>query len=323
MFTTARKFLLTTGAMLALGAGGVVHAQMINLGAASGFVGLDLSTSAFQISKSTTVVTGNLGVVTNGNFSFSGGGTVNGTLYAGYGASITDSGGSTITGGIVQPTTSGGTSLANQAATDALSAANYYGGLSANLTLSTLTGTTNSGAPVGSGQLQVTSNSGSSTETISSTGGLQVIDITGNLYVQNSTLVLSGNSSSTYVFNIDGEFDLSRTTMQLQGISADQVLFNLIGTGAKVVTSGDSGTDGIFLAANGSIDIQGGTHDSDFIAGNSLTFESGVSITSATTALAVQPVPELSTTLMALGAGVLFLALAGLKSRAKRLTVAA
>lgn len=291
----ARKHLLAAGALLALSGASAVRAQLINIGAAANYAGLSLTTSEFLISKSSTVVTGNLGIADNGYLNFTGGAVINGEIDAGAGANLYITGGSGATGGIVQPA-----SLVDTAITDANSAALYYAGLTATQTLSSISGGTFAG-----------------------TGGLNVIDVTGDVSLSRTNLTLTGTSSDTFVFNIDGAFNLSRSSVVLNGINPDQVLFNLIGTGTKMVTTGESNTAGIFLAQNGSIDIQGGVHDSDFIAGNTLTWESGVTVTQATTFAAVQPVPELSTSLMAAGGGGLIVLFAGLKSRSKRRTLAA
>ncbi|MBI2514305.1 MAG: DUF3494 domain-containing protein [Opitutae bacterium] len=251
------------------------RAQFIDLGAAANFAGLEMGGSSFTytISKVTTEITGNVGIGPNGNFDFSGGSVIDGTIYAGAGATLSISGGSGATGGIVQPS-----SLVTQAIADSHTAASYYAGLTPTQNLTSITGGTFTG-----------------------NGGLNVYSVSGSLAIANTTLTLSGTASDTFVFNIyGGGNNLSRADIVLDGISASQVLFNLIGSGAQLTTTGHSNTQGIFLAENGAIDIQGGTHTSDFIAGSSLTWQSGVNITQATSA--VQPVPEASAVAMSVGA---------------------
>lgn len=260
-----------------LGLGGAVQAQFLNLGAAANFAGLELGGSSFTytISKVTTDITGNVGIAPNGNFNFSGGSIIDGTIYAGAGANLSISGGSSATGGIVQPST-----LVTQAIADAQSAASYYAGLTPTQTLAGIT----------------------SGGTITGSGGLNVFQVTGSINLSNTVLTLSGGANDIFVFNVlGGNNVLSRSNIELSGISASQVLFNLIGSGTQLTTTGHSNTSGVFLANNGAIDIQGGVHTADFIAGNSLTWQSGVIVTQATS-YSVAPVPELSSIAMSGGA---------------------
>jgi len=280
----SRRFVLPLVLLLGLFST-VARGQLISIGAAGDFAGLELGTSTFTISKATTSISGNIGVAPNGDLNFSGGAVAAGTIYAGAGATLDISGGSGATGGIVQPS-----SLVTQAITDAATAASFYAGLTPTQTLSSL----------GVG-------------TLTGNGGQNVYDITGSLAFNNGTLTLSGGAHDTFIFDVHGNSTatLSHANIVLNGISPDQVLFNLIGTGLQLQTTGDSNTEGIFLAENGAIDIKGGTHISDFIAGQGLTFESAPTITEATT---FTPVPELGTWPTALFS----LALMGLLVRLRR-----
>ncbi|MBI3887346.1 MAG: hypothetical protein HY302_16695 [Opitutae bacterium] len=243
---------------------------MLNLGAAAGYAGLELNGApvTFTLSKVTARVDGNIGIAANGSFDFSGGGEVTGGIYAGPGATVTISGGSTATDGVF-------TSYAgiNQAVQDAHTAAAYYAGLTPGHTLSSL----------GAG-------------TLTGNGGLNVFQINGDLALsQYQSLILNGTASDIFVFNITGQVNLSKADIVLCGVSPDAVLFNLIGTGQKVLSTGHSNTQGVFLAENGAIQVDGGVHTSDFIAGDTLIWQSGVNITQATSA-AVVAVPEAGTT---------------------------
>jgi hypothetical protein len=270
-----------------------MQAQVSELGAAANFAGLELSadssqnsTDEFAISKNTTSITGNVGVAANGYLNYSGGGTITGTIYAGSGATVSISGGSSATGGVVEPY-----AAMTQIVADAANAATYYAGLTATQTFSSISGS----------------------RTFTGTGGLDVIDINGNVdFEKGDALTISGNASDQFVINIDassGE-DLQfngGSSIVLNGVSASQVVFNLIGSGTELSTTGDSDTSAVFLAENGSIDISGGVHDSDFISGGTLTFQSGVNITQAA---GFTPVPELNPALMAGCALVLIFGLA-------------
>lgn len=242
---------------------------MLNLGAAAGYAGLELNAApvTFTLSKLTARVAGNIGIVANGSFDFSGGGEITGGIYGGTGANITISGGSTATDGVFVPYAG-----IAQAVQDAHTAAAYYAGLTPGQTLSSL----------GAG-------------TITGNGGLNVFQINGDLALSLSTLTLSGGASDVFVFNITGQVNLSRANIVLSGVSPSAVLFNLIGTGQKVLSTGHSNTEGVFLAEHGAIQIDGGVHVSDFIAGDTLIWQSGVNITQATSA-SVVAVPEAGTT---------------------------
>ena len=243
-----------------------LHAQLLNLGAAAGYAGLELNASpiTFTLSKVTARVNGDIGIANNGSFDFSGGGIITGAIYAGQGATINMSGGSTATGGLIQPYAG-----ISQAIQDAHTAAAFYAGLTPTQTL----------ASIGAG-------------TLTGSGGQNVYQVSGDLALsQGQALILSGGASDTFIFNISGQVNLSQANIILSGVSPSAVLFNLIGTGQKVLSTGHSGTRGVFLAENGAIQIDGGVHISDFIAGSTLIWQSGVDITQATS-VGVVAVPE-------------------------------
>ena len=269
---------------------------MLNLGAAAGYAGLELHAApvTFTLSKVTARVDGNIGVAPNGSFDFSGGGEVTGGIYAGAGATVTISGGSTATDGVF-------TNYAgiNQAVADAHAAAAYYAGLTPGQTLTSL----------GAG-------------TITGNGGMNVFQINGDLALSLSTLTLSGGASDVFVFNITGQVNLSRANIVLSGVSPSAVLFNLIGTGQKVLSTGHSNTEGVFLAENGAIQVDGGVHVSDFIAGDTLIWQSGVNITQATSA-SVVAVPEAGTTATLIITAVMMGSFAFLQKRRRQLAVTA
>lgn len=244
---------------------------MLNLGAAAGYAGLELSSApvSFTLSKVSSVVTGNVGVAAHGVFDFSGGAEITGGIYGGTGATINLSGGSSATDGVHVPHAG-----IDQAIQDAYTAASYYAGLTPGTTLSSL----GAGTLVGS-------------------GGLNVFQINGDLALsQYTSLTLSGSASDVFVFNITGQVNLSRADIILNGVSPSAVLFNLLGTGQKVLSTGHSNTQGVFLAVDGAIQIDGGVHTANFIAGDTLIWQSGVNITQATSVTPVVPVPEAATT---------------------------
>ena len=285
--TVALAFLILTASA------GKVSAQISELGTAVDYAGLELSSSnIFTISSGNTSITGNVGLAANGTLNFSGGGVVTGAVDAGTGATVTITGGSVADGGTVEPY-----AQMSQDITDAQNAATYYAGLTATQTFSSIT----------------------SAQTITGSGGVDVIQVNGDIDIQGGgNLTLSGNSSDQFVIDVNDTGvagnppDLTLgggSSIVLNGINASQVVFNLIGTGLEVTTNGNSDTNGIFLAANGGITISGGVHDSEFIAGGALTFQSGPNITQAAT---FAPVPELDSKLMAAAALAAILGFAGL-----------
>src|SRR6185312_10334256 len=141
--------------------------------------------------------------------------------------------------------------------------------------------------------------------------------VSASIFSNGGTITGSGGLN---VINVTGGIDLSRSNIVLSGINPDQVLFNLAGTGTELTTTGDSDTAGIFLAANGGINLSGGTHDADFISGGSMIWQSGVTVTQATSL--ISPVPEMGRSAMA-AAGGGFLLIFGLSLRLRRRTLAA
>lgn len=276
------------------------RAQVSDLGLATNYSCLELgsgSQDAFQVSQGSTSISGNVGVAGGGTFNYSGGGTISGELVAGSNATLSITGGDNIQSGTVAPY-----SQMSQVVSDAQSAASTYQGLSADHTYGSITGST----------------------TLNGNGGLEVIDINGGINLgSGQSLTISGNASDSFVINVTGGIDLSQADITLCGVSADQVVFNLIGTGDAdhsgnvMQTTGGSDTSGIFLAENGAIDIQGGTHASEFIAGGALDVGSGACIDQAIGQCLVAP--ELNASLMAaIAAGLLVAVEGGSRLKAAR-----
>ena len=218
------------------------------LGAASGFSVFGLQGGNLDFSSGGTMVTGNVGVGVNGQLNFSGGGLITGILYADPTAQVQLSGGSQVTG---NETVQSMTAIQNAA----VAAATALGSLSPTQSY---------------GSIQ------SSTTFIGGGGGQNVIQINGQVNLGgNSTLTVQGGPNDTFVFNISGNFQLSGgSNIVLNGISPNQVLWLLPTSGAQVQTTGNSNTEGIFLVPNGNIQISGGVHISEFIAGQGITLHS-------------------------------------------------
>jgi hypothetical protein len=106
-----------------------------------------------------------------------------------------------------------------------------------------------------------------------------VISVGGNngIHLSGGALTLSGGPSDTFIFQItSGNFALSGNTniVLTGGVTPNHVFWDIEGSGGQVQTSGGSNTSGIFLAPSEVIQINGGTHNSEFISGINLSFQS-------------------------------------------------
>jgi hypothetical protein len=225
-----------------------VKAQCLlaTLGSASTFSVLELQAGHVEFSSGGTRVNGNVGIAAGSQFVFSGGGLVQGKLFVDPSVNINLSGGSQITGGEVMQSMTGiqNAALAEAAVAGSLSPTQSFG------------------------QIQSSTN-------ITGNGGQNVIQVSQVNLNGGATLTISGGANDTFIIRMSGNFQLqggSRIT--LNGVSANQVLFYFPNSGSHVQTGGNSNTQGIFLLPQGSIDISGGSHVSEFIAGNGITLHS-------------------------------------------------
>jgi hypothetical protein len=210
---------------------------------------LGLQGSTINLSSGPLCFVGNVGIGENGLFNFSGGGKVNGELDADPTSHQNISGGgTTITGGIHTMSMS---TVENAALTESASAAK----LSPTQTFGSITLAT----------------------TIKGNGGQNVIQVNGLIHLSGGqNLTISGGSSDTFVINVIQGLQLDGgVNIVLQGgICAGSVLFNFPGSGDQIQTSGKADMAGIFLAPNRVIQINGGFHNSEFISGKNLSFQS-------------------------------------------------
>jgi hypothetical protein len=147
--------------------------------------------------------------------------------------------------------------------------------------------------------------------TITGNGGQNVISVGGNngIHLSGGALTLHGGPSDTFIFQItSGNFALSGdTNIVLQGgVTPNHVFWDIEGSGGQVQTSGNSNTAGIFIAPGEPIQINGGTHNSEFISGINLSFQSNP---------VVNQIPEGSTNALLLLGG--FISIAGALRRKK------
>jgi len=207
-----------------------------------------LQGSTINLSSGPLRINGNVGIGQSGIFNFSGGGQVNGVLDADNTAQVNISGGgTTVTGGIVRM------SMASiQSA--ALAESNAAASLTPTQTFNQIT----------------------SSQTIVGNGGQNVILVTQLIHLSGgNNLIISGGSSDTFIFNVTQGLQLDGgSNIELQGVPASNVLFNFPGSGDQIQTSGNAQTAGIYLAPNRVIQVNGGVHNSEFISGKSLSFQS-------------------------------------------------
>jgi hypothetical protein len=240
-----RNILAAALGILLLGVG-FLHATEVDLGQAANYAILGLNGATINLSSGPLRVNNNVGIGNNGALNFSGGGQINGAVN--YSSSATlNTGGNTI---------SGGTHQINFSApqNDALALASAAAALSPTQSFSSIT----------------------SAKTITGSGGTNVISIAQDIHLSGGNLTLSGGPNDKFIFNIAGTMELSGDTNILLsgGVNPANVLFNFLGSGSQVQTSGNSDTVGIFLAPSRVFNINGGTHQSEFISGMSLSFQS-------------------------------------------------
>jgi hypothetical protein len=246
--------LLTSAVLLS---GSSAQAVVIDLGAAGVYAGANLNgTDKFTISSGNTVVNGNIFV---GNTSaspdldFSGGGTINGTIYKDPSATVNISGGSSATGGTVSLTST----QSNQITTNLNAALSIINGLSATQTLGAISGNT----------------------TITRTTNLNVIDATSINESGGTTLDFSGSASDWFIVRVSGTLTASGgSIIDADGVGNGHVLFIVSG---DINSNGNSNLDGTYISTAGAITVSGGTHYGAFIeagAGKELKFQSGPTV---------------------------------------------
>jgi hypothetical protein len=247
-YSSGSKLVAVSVAVLLAIAGSLdrVNASGINLGSAADYGILGLDGSIINLSSGPLRVNANVGVGDNGTLNFSGGGQINGRVDHSASATL-NTGGNTITGGTDQIDFSGIQS-------DVQNLVTSLNSLSPTETLSSITNPT----------------------TLTSTGSQNVVSVTGDIHLSGGNLTLSGAPGDVFVFKIGGTMELSGNTniVLTGGLTANDVVWDFLGSGSQFQTSGQSDTAGIFLAPDRVININGGVHESEFISGETLSFQS-------------------------------------------------
>jgi hypothetical protein len=102
--------------------------------------------------------------------------------------------------------------------------------------------------------------------TVKGNGGVNVIDITGDI---NNSLTLSGTASDVFIINVKGSVALNgkESLGVAGGVTANHVLYNFIGSNGSVTDRSGTVIDGTLLGPKYSFDLEGKI-DGEIIAGS-------------------------------------------------------
>ncbi|HWE51504.1 MAG TPA: ice-binding family protein [Bryobacteraceae bacterium] len=247
-------------------------------GAGSAYFGL-LGLQNSDLELSAVVVTGNAGVSSGGKLNVMAPSSITGTVAKDSGATLTGPG----SYGTV--TTQSMTTIDG----DAISAASLASGLTPYQTFTNLTSAT----------------------TVSANGSTTVIDINGNINLNNANLTLNGTASDYFIVNVTGNLTLGGTASLLLsgGLTAGNVIYNFnSGAGACVLnTAVNDVINGIVLATGCGTSSLDGTWNGEIIyGGTKVTLLSNAHVNEVATVTAT---PEPATFLL-FGLGLLSIGLA-------------
>jgi cytoskeletal protein CcmA (bactofilin family) len=118
------------------------------------------------------------------------------------------------------------------------------------------------------------------TLTLSGTGNV-VLKLSNFALSRNATLTLDGTPDTSFVINVSHKFSLTSANVFLTGgLTADNVLFNIRGTGAASLT-GTSDLNGIILATNRTVRVNGTSHVIGEVIGKKVNISGGSEVTAS------------------------------------------
>ncbi len=207
---------------------GTAAAGVISLGTANNYSVLGLNNTT--ITNSLVTIYGNEGVSQGGSLSNMAPSTITGNVYE-Y-ASGQYSGPGKLGGSVIVNST-----LLAQNDTDALNASTTAKALTATQTFGSITSAT----------------------TVTGNGGLNVIDINGNINLNNASLILSGSASDVIIVNVTGTASFVGTggLSLAGGVTPNHVLYNFTGSSGTIASHVGNVFYGTLLAPTYSFNLDG------------------------------------------------------------------
>ncbi len=110
-----------------------------------------------------------------------------------------------------------------------------------------------------------------------------MVDVTGDINLNNANLTISGDADSYFIINVGGNLQLvgSASLVTTGGVPVNHILYNFESSNASLNTHVGDAMNGIFLAVGtGSSMNLDGTITGDLIGGGNMTLMSGAIVTS-------------------------------------------
>jgi len=135
-----------------------------------------------------------------------------------------------------------------------------------------------------------------SATTVTGNGGTTVVDVNGNISLNNANLNLSGGPNDFFIINVTGSLSLVGTAfLGVTGTPLNHVLYNFTGSGITLNTHVGDVLNGIILVDHGGSSSLDGSFNGEIIyGGKSVSLLSGALVTET----AAPSVPEPSTLLL-------------------------
>jgi uncharacterized repeat protein (TIGR01451 family)/choice-of-anchor A domain-containing protein len=229
---------------------GTAAAGVVSLGTAGSYSVLGLKNT--QLTNTQAAITGTEGVSQGGSLNKGTASSISGNVYQYTSGQVTGPG--TVGGSIITNAT-----LLAQNDTDALSASAAAAALAATQTFAAI--------------------NGPNSVTVTGNGGLNVIDINGNINLNNASLILSGTTSDVFIVNVTGTATFAGMggLMLAGGVTPNHVLYNFTGTGAAGnVTSGASNVlYGTLLGPGATFNLAGSFIGAVIGGGKTLSLQGG------------------------------------------------